>query len=163
MHATLLRGGASHKGSANWVVRLYYRRAVLFIVCSGNELWYVAMYALHFGGGPFLPAPLDHLRVFEAIGYAATPFFAFKQVRAPVPTMPPPTTPTMAPANRSIATSRRSGGAPIALTARPRAQFTNAVQLFSACAELVDADAEAAAERATTAGRRVTRSRSKKQ
>ena len=60
----------SHKGSANWVVRLYYRRAVLFIVCSGNELWYVAMYALHFGGGPFLPAPLDHLRVFEAIGYA---------------------------------------------------------------------------------------------
>ena len=90
MHATLLRGGASHKGSANWVVRLYYRRAVLFIVCSGNELWYVAMYALHFGGGPFLPAPLDHLRVFEAIGYAATPFFAFKQVRAPVPTMPPP-------------------------------------------------------------------------
>ena len=32
-----------------------------------------------------------------------------------------------------------------------------------ACAELVDADAEAAAERATTAGRRVTRSRSKKQ
>ena len=104
MHATLLRGGASHKGSANWVVRLYYRRAVLFIVCSGNELWYVAMYALHFGGGPFLPAPLDHLRVFEAIGYAATPFFAFKQARADAPPTPR-RLPLLAPIDRSRQTA----------------------------------------------------------
>ena len=83
MHATLLRGGASHKGSANWVVRLYYRRAVLFIVCSATETWYTTLYLLAHFEGPSIRSivglPMD-VGVVRALFLFCTPLFAFKQV-----------------------------------------------------------------------------------
>lgn len=58
LHTTLLQGKTSHKFidmSENPIMRLYYtNRTVLFIMCSGNELFYAALYLLYFTEGPIL-------------------------------------------------------------------------------------------------------------
>ena len=77
-------GKESHKGSKNWIVNVYYSRKILFTVCAGTELWYMALYMLKFSPGPTLPLPaslpLPPLTVWSAIWYAVTPLFAFKQL-----------------------------------------------------------------------------------
>ena len=44
MYASLAAGGETHKASANFVVRLYYRKPVFFAACAGTEFWYLALY-----------------------------------------------------------------------------------------------------------------------
>ncbi|XP_057284351.1 CDP-diacylglycerol--inositol 3-phosphatidyltransferase [Pezoporus wallicus] len=56
MHCTTLEGGRSHKavgGTTHPVLRLYYSsKALLFLLCAGNEGFYGCLYLLHFGEGP---------------------------------------------------------------------------------------------------------------
>lgn len=136
MHATLVGGAQSHKGSSNWIVRLYYNRVrrsapspparsprlqssaraqpILFTVCAGNELWFVSLYAMHHlaasGGGYVLP--VLQMPLFQAGFYLATPFFAFKQ-------------------------------------------FTNFAQLLTACGSIVELDAQRAAQCSAAAAKRM--------
>ncbi|KAL7977517.1 hypothetical protein Chor_009466 [Crotalus horridus] len=53
---TVVKGGESHKSidlTGNPILRVYYNsRPVLFIMCSGNELFYCMLYLLCFGEGP---------------------------------------------------------------------------------------------------------------
>ena len=81
MHAALIGGASSHKGSANWVVRLYYRRSVLFIVCAGTELWYLSLYAMYFVPDLMFSLPGGiALPLCRTLTMITTPIFAFKQV-----------------------------------------------------------------------------------
>lgn len=34
---------STHKSSTNWIVRMYYYKPVLFLVCAGNELFYMCV------------------------------------------------------------------------------------------------------------------------
>eukprot|EP00052_Salpingoeca_macrocollata_P019677 m.163658 g.163658 ORF g.163658 m.163658 type:complete len:128 (-) comp21039_c0_seq4:25-408(-) len=56
--SSLSSGKSSHKQidlRANPVLRLYYEsRAVLFIMCSVNEIFFMALYFAHFFSGPYL-------------------------------------------------------------------------------------------------------------
>ncbi|KAL1933555.1 hypothetical protein VTP01DRAFT_7645 [Rhizomucor pusillus] len=54
MYSSMTVGASSHKKmseSDNWFLRLYYNsNIVLFIMCAGNELFFVALYVLKFFG-----------------------------------------------------------------------------------------------------------------
>lgn len=56
IYRSLLQGKTSHKFidmSENPIMSIYYtNRTVLFIMCSGNEAFYAALYVLHFTEGP---------------------------------------------------------------------------------------------------------------
>uniref|UniRef100_V9LDL4 CDP-diacylglycerol--inositol 3-phosphatidyltransferase n=1 Tax=Callorhinchus milii TaxID=7868 RepID=V9LDL4_CALMI len=56
LHSSMMTGNTSHKSidlSGNPILRLYYTsRKVLFVMCSGNELFYASLYLLHFTEGP---------------------------------------------------------------------------------------------------------------
>ncbi|XP_064619167.1 CDP-diacylglycerol--inositol 3-phosphatidyltransferase-like isoform X2 [Lineus longissimus] len=57
MHSTMMKGSQSHKAidlSGNPILRQYYTKPVLFVMCSGNELFYSMLYLLHFNYGPTL-------------------------------------------------------------------------------------------------------------
>ncbi|XP_042241401.1 CDP-diacylglycerol--inositol 3-phosphatidyltransferase-like isoform X2 [Homarus americanus] len=58
LHTTVMAGRSSHKGEEanhNPILRIYYSsRPVLFIMCAGNELFYSALYLLHFTEGPII-------------------------------------------------------------------------------------------------------------
>merc|ERR1719382_1748953 len=71
MHATLLLGATSHKDSDNWVVKLYYHKPVLFVVCAGTEFWYISLYALRFG---------ELVGWWYLVALATTPIMLFKQL-----------------------------------------------------------------------------------
>jgi CDP-diacylglycerol--inositol 3-phosphatidyltransferase len=85
MYASLAAGGETHKASANFVVRLYYRKPVLFAACAGTEFWYLALYCLAFGPGPAVVPPLlapllpPGAGLYALVLYACAPIFAFKQ------------------------------------------------------------------------------------
>ena len=57
LQTSIMLGKTSHKAfdlSENPIMRLYYTsRPVLFFMCAGNELFYGALYFLHFTNGPF--------------------------------------------------------------------------------------------------------------
>merc|ERR1712070_560447 len=82
MHAALIDRAASHKDSHNWVVRLYYRRSVLFMVCAGTELWYLSLYANYFIPEQTLELPFGgvSLPLCRTMIMLTTPIFAFKQL-----------------------------------------------------------------------------------
>jgi len=84
VYMTVAAGSSTHKGSANWLVNVYYNRKVLFTVCAATELWYMSMYMLAFTPGPTvtLPAglPLASLSLWQGSLYACTPLFLFKQL-----------------------------------------------------------------------------------
>lgn len=85
MYASLSSGSVSHKTidtRQNILLRAYYHyQSVLFMVCAGNELFFLGLYLLHhfkaepcvwsFAGYKFLRA--------ELLTLAAAPVFAFKQ------------------------------------------------------------------------------------
>ncbi|XP_066578106.1 CDP-diacylglycerol--inositol 3-phosphatidyltransferase [Amia ocellicauda] len=52
LHSSTMKGSASHKAidlSGNPILRIYYTsRTTLFVMCSGNELFYCLLYLLHF-------------------------------------------------------------------------------------------------------------------
>ncbi len=76
MYASLLLGSDSHKKVTNPILAFYYWKPVLFVECAATELWYLALYTLHFTGGP-LVLGLPAARLLLVV---CTPFFAFKQV-----------------------------------------------------------------------------------
>lgn len=48
-------GKSSHKSvdvNENFIMSLYYTKPVLFTMCVGNEVFYAALYLLHFTPGP---------------------------------------------------------------------------------------------------------------
>ena len=75
MYASLLLGLGSHKHVTNSLLRLYYWKPVLFLVCAGSECWYLTLYSLAFTTGPLMigvPACSLALAI-------CTPAFLFKQ------------------------------------------------------------------------------------
>ncbi|XP_055338657.1 CDP-diacylglycerol--inositol 3-phosphatidyltransferase-like [Paramacrobiotus metropolitanus] len=56
MYSAMLKGTVSHKIidlAAHPLLRIYYSsRTVLFWMCAGNEVFYAALYMLHFTSGP---------------------------------------------------------------------------------------------------------------
>ena len=57
-YRTVLAGRTSHKSNdsnVNPILQLYYTsRPLLFVMCSGNELFYSMLYLLHFTYGPII-------------------------------------------------------------------------------------------------------------
>lgn len=50
-----MQGKTSHKfvdPNENFLLRLYYQKDVLTIMCFGNEMFYAGLYLLHFTYGP---------------------------------------------------------------------------------------------------------------
>ncbi|KAA0157497.1 hypothetical protein FNF29_00073 [Cafeteria roenbergensis] len=60
MYADTLLGGTSHKDMSKagtpWILQLYYKQIVLFVVCSLNEFFLLSAYAAAFGGIVALPS-----------------------------------------------------------------------------------------------------------
>ncbi|OWR53750.1 CDP-diacylglycerol-inositol 3-phosphatidyltransferase [Danaus plexippus plexippus] len=58
LHTVTLQGRTSHKFvdmSENPIMHLYYtNKNVLFFMCAGNEMFYAALYVLHFYSGPIV-------------------------------------------------------------------------------------------------------------
>lgn len=82
MYSSLIKGNSSHKQidlSANPLLRIYYKsRTVLFIMCAANELFFMALYFVHFTPGPLLPLFAKPLGLWELMGYVCFPLFALK-------------------------------------------------------------------------------------
>lgn len=80
LHVSLMKGGDSHKNiglEGNPIMRIYYTsRPVLFIMCSGNELFFSMLYLLHFTEGPLVPG-LD-IGLIRAVLYASLPIMLIK-------------------------------------------------------------------------------------
>ena len=80
MYASLLLGLGSHKECTNELLRFYYWKPALFIMCAATELWYMSLYVLAHTEGPpvaFVGGPVGAVRLCLVL---CTPFFAFKQV-----------------------------------------------------------------------------------
>jgi CDP-diacylglycerol--inositol 3-phosphatidyltransferase len=85
MYASLSAGATSHKAIDNrqhWLLRAYYHyQSVLFVVCAGNELFFLGLYLMHhypreatvlsFGG--------VKMNKYEILTAVVTPVFLFKQ------------------------------------------------------------------------------------
>ncbi|KAL5477250.1 hypothetical protein EMCRGX_G024019 [Ephydatia muelleri] len=57
MYSSMIHGETSHKVtdlSANPFLRFYYMRPVLFTFCASNELFFAALYLIHFSYGPVM-------------------------------------------------------------------------------------------------------------
>ncbi|XP_032893260.1 CDP-diacylglycerol--inositol 3-phosphatidyltransferase-like [Amblyraja radiata] len=58
-HSVTLRGAGSHKQidqGGNSILRYYYsNKAILFLMCVGNELFYMSLYVLYFTEGWMVP------------------------------------------------------------------------------------------------------------
>ena len=79
MYASLLIHSRSHKTVTNPLLKFYYRKAPLFIVCAGTEMWYMSLFVLAQGEsahGPLLGG-VSFARLVFLLG---TPVCAFKQV-----------------------------------------------------------------------------------
>ncbi|XP_033216061.1 CDP-diacylglycerol--inositol 3-phosphatidyltransferase [Belonocnema kinseyi] len=80
LHTSLLQGKTSHKFidmSENPIMSVYYNnRTVLFIMCSGNEAFYAALYVLHFTEGPILVG----ISLFKAICIISAPIALVKTI-----------------------------------------------------------------------------------
>lgn len=76
-------GRTSHKSSAanpNAVLLLYYTsRPVLFLMCSGNELFYASLYLLNFVEGP---AVIFSVGLWRLMAYLLFPVAILKLVLA---------------------------------------------------------------------------------
>jgi len=48
MYASLKLGLGSHKECENALLRFYYWKPVLFIVCAGTECWYMSLYVTYY-------------------------------------------------------------------------------------------------------------------
>ncbi|XP_798034.2 CDP-diacylglycerol--inositol 3-phosphatidyltransferase [Strongylocentrotus purpuratus] len=79
LHSSLMGGKTSHKlidPSENPILAVYYTsRPVLFVMCSGNELFYSMMYLLYFTEGPIV---MTSMGLFRMIFYISTPIAIVK-------------------------------------------------------------------------------------
>lgn len=84
MYASLSTGSTSHKTidrTQNWLLRAYYgKQWVLFLVCAGNEAFFLAAYMMHHGKGQLVGQVAGRaLHIWDLVGLASAPVFAFKQ------------------------------------------------------------------------------------
>lgn len=81
MYAQISAGSASHKSlakDANWLLKLYYEnRTFLFLVCAFNEIFYVALYLLHFD---YFYIPGTSIDASLVLVVVSAPVWMFKQV-----------------------------------------------------------------------------------
>ncbi|GAU89696.1 hypothetical protein RvY_02213 [Ramazzottius varieornatus] len=74
MYSQMIKGTTSHKLidlSEHWLLRVYYSsRTVLFWMCAGNEVFYAALYMLHFTEGP--------IGLFRILAYVTAPVAVVK-------------------------------------------------------------------------------------
>lgn len=81
LHVSLI-GGISHKNiglEGNPIMRLYYTsRPVLFVMCSGNELFFAMLYLLHFTEGPIVT--MLHIGLVRLVLYISTPIMIMKTI-----------------------------------------------------------------------------------
>ncbi|XP_065831070.1 CDP-diacylglycerol--inositol 3-phosphatidyltransferase-like [Oscarella lobularis] len=83
MYSSLTKGETSHKSTdvtAHPLLRLYYTKTVLFIVCSGNELFFIVLYLLNFYEGPELPLGQFSIGLWRLCAYLFLPICVLKQV-----------------------------------------------------------------------------------
>eukprot|EP00160_Parvularia_atlantis_P017343 Unigene5923_Nuclearia_a/m.18137 Unigene5923_Nuclearia_a/g.18137 ORF Unigene5923_Nuclearia_a/g.18137 Unigene5923_Nuclearia_a/m.18137 type:complete len:133 (-) Unigene5923_Nuclearia_a:66-464(-) len=86
MYSSLMSGSSSHKkvsDDTNWFLRLYYEsRLVLFLMCAGNELFFVMLYVIYHFEGPTLALGdgLPTVSLLLVITLLSFPVFAGKQV-----------------------------------------------------------------------------------
>ncbi|TPX44583.1 CDP-diacylglycerol---inositol 3-phosphatidyltransferase [Synchytrium endobioticum] len=88
MYASMMSGASSHKSiskDANTLLRLYYsNQHVLFLVCAGNELFFMTTYLLAPHDDVYSPVEADSLaRHGDAVRWlwwCSFPIFVFKQV-----------------------------------------------------------------------------------
>lgn len=76
-HAMAARGRHTHKITTPedfWIIRLYYKTDVLASMVYGNEMFYLALYALHFSTGPMVYG----YYLFECFAIAAAPIACLK-------------------------------------------------------------------------------------
>lgn len=80
MYAQIVSGSTSHKKmreGTNWLLKLYYEnRIFLFLVCAFNEIFYIALYLLHFDIFYF---PGTNINLAYWITIVCTPVWFFKQ------------------------------------------------------------------------------------
>lgn len=83
LHVSQL-GGMSHKSiglEGNPIMRLYYTsRPVLFVMCSGNELFFAMLYLLRFTEGPMLDFGGLNISLVRLILYISTPIMIGKTI-----------------------------------------------------------------------------------
>jgi len=83
MYSSLLGGSESHKKiseDANKYLRLYYTsRTVLFWMCAGNELFFIALFIISRDKGP-LVIPQLNIHAFEILALVSFPVCFLKQV-----------------------------------------------------------------------------------
>ncbi|KAG0724454.1 CDP-diacylglycerol--inositol 3-phosphatidyltransferase [Chionoecetes opilio] len=82
LHTTILAGHKSHKGqdsNTNPILRIYYTsKVVLFIMCTGNELFYSSLYLLHFTEGPLVAG----VGLWRLLSYGLLPIGVLKSILA---------------------------------------------------------------------------------
>jgi len=85
MYASLISGAVSHKkidGRQHWLMRAYYHyQSVLFIVCAGNELFFLGLYLMnHFGREAVMLHVMGvKLDKYQLLTLVSAPIFLFKQ------------------------------------------------------------------------------------
>mmetsp|Transcript_27445 Transcript_27445/g.62083 ORF Transcript_27445/g.62083 Transcript_27445/m.62083 type:complete len:201 (-) Transcript_27445:431-1033(-) len=70
MYASLKLGLHSHKQCENGLLRFYYWKPILFIVCAGTEFWYMSLYVLAF----------NEAAIVRNLYYVTMPICIFKQI-----------------------------------------------------------------------------------
>lgn len=85
MYASLTSGSASHKSidsRQHWLLRAYYHyQSVLFLVCAGNELFFLGLYLLHHFPKEPVVLTLGSIKMnkYELFTAISAPVFLFKQ------------------------------------------------------------------------------------
>jgi CDP-diacylglycerol--inositol 3-phosphatidyltransferase len=85
MYASLSNGAVSHKAMdsrQNWLMRAYYGyQSVLFLVCAGNELFFLGLYLMYYYPNEQVWFKLANvsLHTFDLFTLAVAPVFLFKQ------------------------------------------------------------------------------------
>ncbi|XP_065918264.1 CDP-diacylglycerol--inositol 3-phosphatidyltransferase-like [Dysidea avara] len=81
VYSSMLHGESSHKFidlAANPIMKFYYERPVLFVMCAGNELFFCSLYLLYFTNGPVLP--FIDAGAWWLLLFCSTPIFVLKQL-----------------------------------------------------------------------------------
>lgn len=83
MYSSMMKGKTSHKQidlSENAFLRYYYMKPILFALCSANELFFMALYFVHFDILGTVEVAGLTLHLWPIIGYVSAPLFAIKHL-----------------------------------------------------------------------------------
>lgn len=112
MYSCLLHGESTHKVTdlaANPIMRFYYTRPVLFTFCAGNELFFAAVYILHFTAGYTVTLFGHSIGIWYILAGVSLPISFLKQVVSVV---------------QLVAACRNLGALDVVARARQRDQHT---------------------------------------